>query len=116
MTVEHAKQLRQNLTDAEQRLWYHLRGRRLHGYKFRRQMPIGRYIADFVCEERRLIVEADGGQHAEQCAYDAGRSRDLQQSGYTVLRFWNHEILQETEAVLARILLMLDSLPVARGR
>ena len=66
---------------------YPARGRRLHGYKFRRQMPIGRYIADFVCEERRLTVEADGGQHAEQCAYDAGRSRDLQQSGYTVLRF-----------------------------
>lgn len=88
---------------------YPARGRRLHGYKFRRQMPIGRYIADFVCEERRLIVETDGAQYAEQCAYDAGRSRDLQQSGYTVLRFWNHEILQETEAVLARILLMPDS-------
>ena len=79
----------------------------MHGYKFRRQMPIGRYITDFVCEERRLIVETDGAQYAEQCAYDAGRSRDPQQSGYTVSRFWNHEILQETEAVLARILLTL---------
>ncbi len=115
-TGQHARELRQNLTDAEKRLWYCLRGGRLEGYKFRRQTPIGPYIADFVCEERRLIVEADGGQHAEQWEYDAVRSQYLQLQGYTVLRFWNHDILQHTEIVLTQILHTLKQLPVARGK
>jgi very-short-patch-repair endonuclease len=68
--LENAKALRSNQTDAEQRLWYHLRAHRFMGLKFKRQKPIGRYIVDFVCMERRLIIELDGGQHAEQLGYD----------------------------------------------
>ena len=105
-----AKNLRGRMSDAEQRLWQALRGRQLGGYKFRRQQPLGNYIADFVCTHPKLIVEADGGQHAEQGAYDETRSRYLQTQGFTVLRFWNHDILQQTENVLERILGTLQAL------
>lgn len=98
-----ARSLRRNTSDAERLLWYRLRGRRLAGYKFRRQVIIEPYIVDFACFETKLIVEADGGQHAEQRAYDGRRSAYLEAMGYRVLRFWNHEILAETEAVLERI-------------
>ena len=104
---DFVKQLRQNMTEAEQRLWYHLRDRRLQGYKFRRQRPVGPFIVDFINVEARLIVEADGGQH-NQSASDPNRDRWLQQNGYRVLRFWNHEILQQTEGVLGMILRALD--------
>ena len=87
MNLQRARELRKNATECERVLWFHLRAHRLERFRFKRQQPIGPYIVDFVCFEARCIVEADGGQHAEQCAYDAGRSRDLQQSGYTVLRF-----------------------------
>ena len=107
---ERAKILRQNMTEAERRLWHHLRDRRLQGYKFRRQQPIGRYIADFVCLCPKLIVEADGSQHMEQTEYDAERSAYLLQQGFTVLRFWNNEILQQTDAVLALVLAKLREL------
>ncbi len=75
----------------------------MRGYKFRRQVVIDPYIADFVCLEAKLIVEADGGQHAEQANYDTRRTTRLEEMGYKVLRFWNHEILGETDAVLERI-------------
>ncbi len=104
----NGRQLRQNMTLAEQRLWRHLRGKRLAGYKFRRQQPLGTYILDFVCSEAKLAIEIDGGQHAEQTAYDAQRTRYLQQRGFTVLRFWNNEVLQQTEAVLTAILHKLE--------
>ena len=77
-----------------------LRNRRLGGRKFRRQHPLPPYILDFYCEEARLAIELDGGQHGEQAAYDAARSTVLASQGIRVLRFWNNEVLQQTEAVL----------------
>lgn len=103
LNLAHAKSLRTHQTDAEARLWYHLRAHRFMGLKFKRQKPVGRYIADFVCCERRLIVELDGGQHAEQAAYDRQRDAWLRGQGYAVLRFWNHDVMQEMDAVLERI-------------
>ncbi|MBO6796866.1 MAG: endonuclease domain-containing protein [Maricaulis sp.] len=101
--TNRARELRRNQTDAELRLWGHLRGRRLLGAKFRRQVPIGRYIVDFLCKELGLIVEADGGQHTEQEIYDARRTARLEAQGYTVIRFWNVDIMLETDAVLEAI-------------
>lgn len=100
--------LRRNQTEAETRLWHHLRDRRLAGCKFRRQVPLGPYFADFACVEKRLIVELDGGQHAEQLARDAQRSAFLQQQGFIVLRFWNDQVLREIDAVMQEILRYLD--------
>lgn len=99
--LDFAKYLRSHQTDAEQRLWYHLRAHRFMNLKFKRQLPIGRYIVDFVCLEYRLIIEADGGQHGDET--DHLRDAWLKSQGFTILRFWNHEILQQTEAVLERI-------------
>ena len=100
----NARALRTNSTDAECCLWYYLRNRRMSGYRFRRQMPVGSYIADFVCLRARLIVEIDGGQHAEFLLDDLERTRDLAHRGFRVIRFWNNEVLQRTEAVLESIL------------
>jgi len=97
-----ARDLRRRMTEAEALLWQHLRARQIADCKFRRQLVLGPYIADFVCIEKKLIVEADGGQHDEQ--QDAERTEYLRGLGYRVLRFWNHEILTETEAVLEKIL------------
>ena len=108
--LPHAKQLRIRMTDAGQRLWQYLRAGRLQGYKFRRQQPIGDYIVDFLCLAPKLVVGADGGQHGEQQAYDQARTAYLQSLGFTVLRFWNHEILQQTESVLDAILQRLREL------
>ena len=98
-----ARQLRRDQTDAEQTLWARLRDRQLRGAKFRRQHPIGPFIADFCCPEGKVIVELDGGQHAEKVAADQKRSRFLEGQGYQVLRFWNHDVLKDTNAVLERI-------------
>jgi very-short-patch-repair endonuclease len=98
-----ARQLRRDQTDAEQRLWTRLRDRQLCGVKFRRQHPVGPFVADFCCPQRKLIVELDGGQHAEDVAADQKRSRFLEAQGCRVLRFWNHDVLGNTEAVLERI-------------
>jgi lipoyl(octanoyl) transferase len=98
----HAKTLRQNLTKAEKRLWYDaLSHSRLNGLRFRKQMPIGPYIADFVCVDKKLIIELDGGQHAEEenLRHDTVRTRFLEQAGYRVLRFWNHEVLENLDSV-----------------
>ncbi|MFP5381083.1 MAG: endonuclease domain-containing protein [Gammaproteobacteria bacterium] len=102
-TLARAKSLRTNQTDAEARLWYHLRAHRFMGLKFRRQKPVGRYIVDFVCWAQRLIIELDGGQHAEGASHDRQRDAWLRSQGYTVLRFWNHEVMQELEGVLEGI-------------
>ncbi len=99
--LEFAKYLRSHQTDAEQRLWYHLRAHRFMNFKFKRQLPIGRYIVDFVCLEYRLIIEADGGQHNDET--DQLRDAWIKAQGFTILRFWNHDILQQTEAVLESI-------------
>ena len=94
-----AKKLRRNSTDAETLIWARLRDRRLDGHKFRRQAPIGPYIVDFCCFSRNLIVEVDGGQHAESQT-DNQRTRLLKTKGFRELRFWNHDVLANTEGVL----------------
>ena len=104
MSTKTARQLRNNLTDAERRLWQKLKRRQIATLKFRRQQPIGAFIVDFVCFERRVIVEVDGGQHAEQVPYDEQRMRWLEAEGYLVLRFWNNDVLANTEAVAQAIL------------
>jgi very-short-patch-repair endonuclease len=100
-----AKAMRKDATEAEQRLWLHLKGRRMEGLKFRRQEQIGRFIVDFVCYEKVLIVEADGGQHAaeEDKEKDRERTAWLNGQGFAVLRFWNNEVLTNTDGVLETI-------------
>lgn len=98
-----AKQLRSNMTEAESLLWYHLRGHRLCGMKFKRQQPLGDYIVDFVSFDKKLVIEVDGGQHVDSQP-DKRRDTWLQGQGFRMLRFWNNEVLGETEAVLERIL------------
>jgi very-short-patch-repair endonuclease len=105
--IKHLKNrtrnLRLNQTEAEGKLWRHLRNRNLAGFKFRRQHAIGSYIADFACLEKGLLVEVDGGQHVEREEQDLVRTRFLEEQGFRVLRFWNHDVLTETEAVLEKI-------------
>ena len=103
-----ARELRKNMKEAERALWKHLRLRQLGGYKFRRQQPMGRYIVDFVCLERRLIVEVDGGHHCEQLAYDLERDTWLEKQGFSILRFWDNQVLKEIESVKEVILDALD--------
>ena len=111
--LERARALRREATDAERLLWSLLRNRQFLGLKFRRQHPLGGYILDFYCHEARLGVELDGGQHAEpeQAAYDAQRTRDLEGFGVRVVRFWNHEVLKEPEAVLGAIMEVVEEGP-----
>jgi len=101
--TEAAKALRQKSTDAERLLWQRLKARQLDGLKFRRQEQIGRFIADFVCYEKGIIVEADGGQHAVERIKDEERTLWLNAQGFRVVRFWNHEILTNTEGVMESI-------------
>ena len=103
-----AQGLRERSTDVERLLWKLLRNRQLENYKFRRQQPIGRYIVDFVCQEQRLIIELDGGQHAERIEQDQRRDRFLQNAGYRILRFWNIQLQQQTEGVIETILQALE--------
>jgi very-short-patch-repair endonuclease len=102
--------LRQDSTPAENRLWYVLRNRGLAGRKFVRQVPIGPYIADFVCREIGLVVELDGGQHATSTS-DEVRTAYLNAQGYSVLRFWNNEVLENRDGVLSAIQSIFDSSP-----
>jgi very-short-patch-repair endonuclease len=97
-----ARALRGNMTDAEKRIWFRLRAHRFDGASFRRQFPIGAYVVDFVCLESRLIVEIDGGQHSEN-QKDTARDAWLRSQGFRVLRFWNHDVLSNTEGVLEQI-------------
>jgi len=99
----HARSLRSHQTEAERSLWRLLRDRRLQSMKWRRQVPIGTYIVDFVCFEHRLIVECDGSQHAD-CRRDMERDAWLREQGFTITRFWNHEIMREEESVVNTIL------------
>ena len=94
-----ARELRKTPTEAERLLWRHLRLRQLGGYKFRRQQPIGLTIVDFVCFEKKLVIEVDGGQHSEQIHEDEERSAWLGGQGFRVMRFWNNEVLRDVEAV-----------------
>jgi very-short-patch-repair endonuclease len=95
-----AQNLRKRLTDTERLLWSKLRAKQIEGHKFRRREPIGKYVVDFVCHEKRLIVELDGGQHAENRDADNQRDKWLGDQGYRVLKFWNHEALTNSEGVL----------------
>jgi very-short-patch-repair endonuclease len=102
-----ARQLRNESTDAERRLWYFLRRQQLDGHKFRRQFPLAGYIADFACVPARLVVELDGGRHLAALEYDERRTEALQREGYRVLRFWNDDVLLRTDDVVAEIFRML---------
>lgn len=98
-----AKALRRNMTDAERKLWAALRGHRFQGLAFRRQSPIGPFIVDFVCQQLRLIIEVDGGQHATKTRHDTQRAAWLTSKGYRILRFWNSDVLRNMEGVLQTI-------------
>jgi very-short-patch-repair endonuclease len=102
-----AKDLRKNSTLAEKHLWYNLRANRL-GHKFKRQVPIGNYIVDFACLQKRLVIELDGGQHMDNQEYDRERTDWLNVQGFRVLRFWNNEVLQQTTAVVEAIMKALS--------
>jgi very-short-patch-repair endonuclease len=91
------------MTEAERRVWRILRSQQIQGFKFRRQVPIGRYIADFACHEARIIVEVDGGQHDPSSPHEAERSAVLRSEGYRVLRFWNNDVLANLDGVHAII-------------
>jgi very-short-patch-repair endonuclease len=108
-----ARGLRRDMTDAEAKLWPQLRGRQLQGVKFRRQMPIGRFVADFASVEAKLVIELDGGQHAEQVEADAERSAAIEAAGFLVLRFWNNDVLTNIDGVLAEIASVLATRPEA---
>ena len=110
MGIPQAKSLRSNMTDAERRLWYRLRAHRCEGIKFKRQVPIGPYVVDFACLSRKLILEIDGGQHAENEA-DRIREQRLQEEGFKVLRFWNNDVLRQTETVLEFVMAALKDRP-----
>ena len=94
------KVLRKRPTDAEKLLWKQLRLKQIEGFKFRRQQPIDNYIVDFVCFEKRIVIEVDGGQHATQSEDDIVRDTYLRQQGFKVLRFWNNEVLQNINGIL----------------
>jgi primosomal protein N' (replication factor Y) len=103
MPTKRARNLRRNSTDAEHLLWFLLRDRRVAGCKFRRQHPIPPFTVDFACPERRLVIEADGGQH-NGSAHDVRRGMMLRSLGWRVLRFWNNDILLRTEMVVQAII------------
>ncbi|GLV24264.1 endonuclease domain-containing protein [Sphingobium sp. Cam5-1] len=100
-TNPNAAMLRQNATECEKQLWAALRNRQLDGFKFRRQATIGPYVVDLLCAEHRLIVEVDGGQHGDEA--DLSRTRFLERQGYSVIRFWNHEVIENLDGVLESV-------------
>ena len=97
-----ARKLRRDMTDAERRLWLHLRASQLCGVKFTRQFPIGNHVVDFACRSLKLAIECDGGQHSDS-ATDAARTAAIAAHGYRVIRFWNHDVLENTDGVLETI-------------
>ena len=113
MSVTTARRLRRSMTDAECELWSRLRNGQFDGYKFRRQAPLGPYVLDFFCESERLVVEVDGGQHADS-KDDALRTSWLAARGCRVVRFWNNEVLQNIDGVLERLRLELPAAPQPR--
>jgi very-short-patch-repair endonuclease len=116
MASETARRLRAEMTDAERKLWSLLRRKQLQGFRFRRQIPIGRYVADFACMSQHLIVELDGGRHAERVECDQHRTAWLAKIGYRVLRFWNGEVFTNTDGVVETIrLALLDPPPPLKG-
>ena len=110
VSLQRARELRRSMTRAELTLWFALRDRRLLGYKFSRQVPIGPFV-DFCCRSRTLIVEVDGGQHADDAEYDEKRTRWLRAHGYRVIRVWNNDVLQNLPGVLEHIRRELEQPP-----
>ena len=110
--VPRARQLRRSMTDAERKLWWNLRALLAKEFHFRRQATIGPYFVDFACHQRRIVVEVDGSQHMTRVRSDVARTAFLNSRGYRVLRFWNNEVLQQTDAVMAAI---YDALCEDRG-
>jgi very-short-patch-repair endonuclease len=105
---QRARQLRREQTPSEAKLWQSLRGRQFAGCKFRRQFPVRGYIADFCCPERKLIIELDGEQHLEQQEYDVDRTLELEAHGYSVMRFWNNELVENMDGVMEAIFEVLN--------
>jgi very-short-patch-repair endonuclease len=101
--VLRARHLRRSMTDAERKLWWHLRALLTKEFHFRRQATVGPYFVDFACHKERIVIEIDGSQHMARIRADAARTAFLNSQGYRVLRFWNNEVLQQTEAVMAAI-------------
>jgi very-short-patch-repair endonuclease len=106
-----ARRLRLDQTEVEKRLWLKLRDRRLLGHKFRRQVPVGPYIADFTCIEQSLIIELDGGQHGTMVEQDAARTARFERDGWRVMRFWNNDVVENMEGVLETIAAALAAKP-----
>ncbi|AJY47711.1 endonuclease domain-containing protein [Martelella endophytica] len=106
-STQFARALRRNETDAEKVLWRELRNRNLNGFKFTRQYPIGPFIADFACREKTLVIELDGAQHADNMR-DMERTRYINSAGFSVIRFWNEEVLREREDTLETIVAILE--------
>ena len=105
---ERSRDLRKNLTDAEKKLWQKLRNKQINAHKFRRQFVLGNYIVDFICLDKRLIIEVDGGQHMDNVNYDLQRDEWLKNQNFKVLRFWNNQVLNETDSVLEVIVKNLE--------
>lgn len=104
---KNARTMRRAMTDAELKLWNELRAHRLMGLSFRRQLPVGGYIVDFACPSRKLIIEVDGSQHAEiQSEYDRQRTARLEEDGWTILRFWNDDVLRDIDNVCQHIVIV----------
>ena len=101
--IPRARQMRRQSTDAERLLWSKLRDRRMMNCKFRRQYPMGRYIVDFVCRKRNIIIEIDGGHHIDQQDYDTVRTEWLQSQGFEVIRYWDNDVLTQLDSVLESI-------------
>ena len=101
--TQFAKELRQNPTNAEKLFWWHVSNRQFQGAKFKRQVPMGNYIVDFVCHDMKVIVELDGGQHALQEQQDRMRTNELQNQGYQVIRYWNNDVLSNIEGVMKNL-------------
>ena len=112
MSVIQARGLRRRMTDAERALWSRLRDRQLDGHKFRRQHPLGPFVVDFFCEARRLVVELGGGQHAWQTSADLRRTQWLEEYGCRVVRFWNNDVLGNTDGVMLEIAETLRNKPL----
>jgi very-short-patch-repair endonuclease len=109
--TDNARSLRSDMTIAEHKLWQAIRGKQIEDWRFRRQHPIGPYIADFACIDKLLVIELDGGQHQDQVAYDARRTAYVESLGWQVLRFWNNDVLNNLDGVLAKVVEVLTSAP-----
>jgi len=105
---QRSRDLRKNLTDAEKKLWQKLRNKQIYDHKFRRQFVLGNYIVDFICLDKRLIIEVDGGQHMDNVNYDLQRDEWLKSQNFKVLRFWNNQVLNEIDSVLQDIVKNLE--------